>query len=41
MIEPEEQPEPDMTSKSGHVDKKEREKLAEKYESHGLKMGGM
>lgn len=41
MIEPEEQPEPDTTSKSGHVDKKEREKLAEKYESHGLKMGGM
>ena len=41
MIEPEEQPEPDMTSKSGHVEKKEREKLAEKYESHGLKMGGM
>ncbi len=41
MIEPEEQPEPDMTSKSEHVEKKEREKLAEKYETHGLKMGGM
>ena len=41
MIEPEEQPEPDMTSKPAHLDRKEWEKKAEKYEAHGLKMGGM
>ena len=41
MIEPEEQPAPDMTSRPSHIDKKEREKLAEKYEAHGLKMGGI
>ena len=38
MIEPEE---PDISSKPTHMDKKEREKLEEKYEAHGLKMGGM
>ena len=41
MIEPEEQPAPDMTSRPSHIDKKEWEKKAEKYEAHGLKMGGM
>ena len=41
IIETDEQPEPDTSTKPAHMDKKEWEKKAEKYESHGLKMGGM
>ena len=41
MIETDEQPEPDTSTKPAHMDKKEWEKKAEKYEVHGLKMGGM
>ena len=41
MIETDEQPEPDTSTKPAHMDKKEWEKKAEKYEAHGLKMGGM
>ena len=41
MIETDEQPEPDTSTKPAHMDKKEWEKKAEKYEAHGLKMGGI
>lgn len=38
MIEPEEQP---LPSKPAHIDKKEWQKIAEKKEALGIKMGGM
>ncbi len=41
IVDPEPQPVPDTTSKPAGMDKKEWQKLAEKNEAHGIKMGGM